>query len=245
MQIDSSFELATELEEVWPVLLDLERIAPCLPGATVTRGDAEGRFEGVMRVKLGPVTSAFQGTLQIIEADRSARRVVLRAAARDTNGRGAAAATITSLLEPTPAGTRVAIRTDLTLSGTAGQFGRAVVQDVSQKLVGEFADRLATEIRSPSPRAAPAIDAVPGEPEALGTPPVREAAVETEALDLTTAGRELLMRRALPVGAAALVALLCQMVFRRAGRRRPAAIVINGPLVVVGGRRRPNGGRRG
>ena len=139
----------------------------------------------------------------------------------------------------------LAICTGSTLSGPAGQFGRAVVQDVSEKLVGEFADRLATEIRSPSPRAAPAIDAVPGEPEASGTSPVREATVETEALDLTSAGREVLMRRALPVGAAALAALLCQMVFPAAGRRRPAAIVINGPLVVVGGRRRPNRRRRG
>ena len=155
MRVDGAFEVPVDVEEAWATLLDVERVAPCLPGARLESSDAEGRYTGSMRVKLGPVTSTFKGTVHIADADASARRVVLQAAARDTRGQGAATATITSTLTPAGDGTRVAVETDLKLAGTAAQFGRGVVHDVTRRLLDEFGERLAAEIQRPAARAMP------------------------------------------------------------------------------------------
>lgn len=237
MLIDSGFDLPIEVDKVWPALLDVERVAPCLPGAAITGQAADGRFQGVMKVKLGPVRSAFEGTLQITEADEAARRIVLTASARDTSGHGAAAATITSVLEPTVSGTHVSFSTELTLAGTAGQFGRAVVEDVSRKLVREFATRLAAEIEHPADRATPVRQAQPRpKVTAAGSAASNPEASDADVLDLTAAGRDVLLRRAAPLclGAVALSIVLLGL-----GRRRRSSapgLVVNGPLLVVGRR---------
>lgn len=248
MRIDSSFQVPVPPDDVWRALLDIERIAPCLPGASVDEPRGDGEYAGSMRVKLGPVTSTFRGTLRVTEADGAACRAVIEASARDTRGQGAAAATITSTLEPDGDGTRVAVRTDLRLAGTAAQFGRGVVTDVSQKLMEEFAGRLADEIRHPAPaRRTPSIGATEG--PALGPGPA-EAPVparpggdrDDDVLDLTAAGRDAVLRRAAPA-AAGLAAVLLVVGLARGGRRAPL-VVIDGPLVVIGGRRRRRRRRR-
>jgi carbon monoxide dehydrogenase subunit G len=243
VRIDSSFQVPVGMDEVWDALLDIERIAPCLPGASIDENRGDGEYAGSMRVKLGPITSTFRGTLRVAEADERARRSVVEASARDTRGQGAAAATITSTLEPDGDGTRVAVQTDMKLAGTAAQFGRGVVDDISQKLIAEFADRLADEIRHPSARRTPSIG--PSEEPAAGAGPTddRPSRRDDDVLDLTVAGRNALLRRLVPA-AAGLAGLLVLLGALRGGRRpqRAPLFVIDGPLVVIG--RRPRRRRR-
>jgi carbon monoxide dehydrogenase subunit G len=237
--IDKVFDVPVGVEDVWAALLDVERIAPCLPGASIDEHRGDGEYGGSMRIKLGPVTSTFKGTLQVTEADATARRAVIRASARDTRGQGAAAATITSTLAPASNGTRVSVQTDMQLAGTAAQFGRGVVNDVSDKLLTEFASRLAAEIQNPARRATPSLAADEGDPApaaAAAAPGPRPAAAAGDVLDLTAAGRDALLKRAVPAlaGLALLVALVTALTGRRgAASRRAPRIVINGPLLVV------------
>jgi carbon monoxide dehydrogenase subunit G len=235
VRIDSTFQVPVGPEAVWDALLDIERIAPCLPGASIDENRGDGEYGGSMRVKLGPVTSTFRGTLRVATADEHARRAVIEASARDTRGQGAATATITSTLEPDGDGTRVAVQTDMKLAGTAAQFGRGVVTDVSQKLMAEFADRLADEIRNPSARAAAAAPGAQPTP-APGAPSSAARAPEDDVLDLTAAGRDAVLRRAVPAvaGLAALLVLVGLVRGRRP--RRAPLVVIDGPLLIIGSR---------
>jgi carbon monoxide dehydrogenase subunit G len=145
MRLENAFTVPAPVETAWAVLLDVERVAPCLPGAALDGGDGT-EFSGSMTIKLGPVTSRYRGTVLIEHADERARRAVLRARARDARGDGTASATITTQLEPAGDGTRVQVVTELQISGPAAQFGRGVMQDVSGKLMRQFADCLAEEM---------------------------------------------------------------------------------------------------
>jgi uncharacterized protein len=164
MKLENEFTVPAPIEQAWAVLLDVERVAPCLPGAAIegTDGDAH---TGTMTVKIGPITARYKGTVKIEEADEAARRAVMRAQARDQRGQGTAAATITSTMEEVEGGTRVRVETDMRVTGPAAQFGRGVMQDVSAKLMGRFADCLAEEIAGGAP-AAPAAEEAGG----AGTP---------------------------------------------------------------------------
>lgn len=165
-------------EDAWAVLLDVERIAPCLPGASVEAA-GNGEFRGTMAVKLGPIISRFEGTLRIDEADAAAGRAVLQARAREGRGQGTAAATITSTMAQVAEGTRVVVETDLRITGVAAQFGRGVMQDTSAKLMARFAECLAAEMersggagtrsRAAAPSATTAGEA--GIPLAAALPP--------------------------------------------------------------------------
>src|SRR5215213_8535912 len=136
MKLAHDFTVHAPPAQAWDVLLDVERVAPCLPGAALEGGDGT-EFAGTMTIKLGPVTTRYAGTVRIEEADADARRAVMRAQARDARGDGTAAATITTRLEAVPDGTRVRVETDLAISGPAAQFGRGVMQDVSGRLMRE------------------------------------------------------------------------------------------------------------
>jgi carbon monoxide dehydrogenase subunit G len=145
MRLENAFTVPAPVDRAWAILLDVERVAPCLPGAALDGGDGR-EFSGSMTIKLGPVTSRYQGTVSIEDADEPARRAVMRARARDARGDGTASATISTQLEPAGAGTRVQVVTELQISGPAAQFGRGVMQDVSGKLMRQFADCLAEEM---------------------------------------------------------------------------------------------------
>lgn len=145
MKLHNEFTVPVAVEQAWEVLLDLERVAPCLPGAQL-HGAEGSEFKGQMTVKIGPVTSRFQGTVRIDQADAEARRAVMRAQARDARGAGTAAATISTEMRAVADGTRVAVETDIQISGPAAQFGRGVMQDISSKLIRRFADCLAEEM---------------------------------------------------------------------------------------------------
>src|SRR3954467_10359831 len=154
MKLENEITVPAPIDEAWAVLLDVERVAPCLPGAAVEPGGDEGEYSGTMTVKIGPITARYAGTVKIQEADEAARRAVMRAQAKDARGQGTAAATITSSMEEAADGTRVKVVTDMRITGPAPQFGRGVMQDVSAKLMAQFADCLAEEMSSKP--AAPA-----------------------------------------------------------------------------------------
>jgi carbon monoxide dehydrogenase subunit G len=166
MKLQNEFTVAAPLERAWDVMLDVERVAPCLPGAAIDARDGD-QYSGSMAIKIGPITARYQGTVRILEADDAAHRAVMRAQAAEQRGQGTAAATITSLLEPAGEGTRVRVETDMQVSGPAAQFGRGVMQDVSTKLMKRFADCLAAEIAD---GAASAVVSAPEEADAATAP---------------------------------------------------------------------------
>jgi uncharacterized protein len=147
MKLENEFTVPASIDEAWQVLLDVERVAPCLPGAVVEPAADDGEFNGTMTVKIGPITARYKGSVKIQEADEAARRAVMRAQAKDARGQGTASATITSTMEATAEGTKVKVVTDMRVTGPAAQFGRGVMQDVSAKMMRQFADCLAQEMQ--------------------------------------------------------------------------------------------------
>jgi uncharacterized protein len=155
VKLENELTVPASVEEAWQVLLDVERVAPCLPGASIQSSDGDS-FKGTMKVKIGPIAATYDGTIEIAEADEAARRAVLRARARDARGRGGAEATITSTMAEVSGGTRVNVETDLSVTGPAAQFGRGVMQEVSAKMMDRFADCLAGQMGLGEPAAAAA-----------------------------------------------------------------------------------------
>ena len=222
MKLENEFTVPAPVEQAWEVLLDVERVAPCLPGAAI-EGSEGDEHKGTMTIKIGPITTRYAGTVKIEEADEAAHRAVMRAQARDSRGQGTAAATITSSMEPVEGGTRVRVETDMRVTGPAAQFGRGVMQDVSAKLMARFADCLASEMAG-APAAAPPDDTArvvgPRSPAAPPPPgpagdsaeaaarPVPTSRPSEEVLDLGEASREAVLKRAVPVAGIALLLLL-------------------------------------
>lgn len=154
MRIDNSFTVGLPAEDAWKVLLDVERIAPCMPGAELQE-ITDDEYRGVVKVKLGAITAQYKGAVRFAEVDEAGRRLVLRAEGRETRGQGNASATVTASLRPAGEGrTEVSIETDLTISGKIAQFGRGVMADVSAKLLDQFATCLESTILSGSAPAA-------------------------------------------------------------------------------------------
>jgi uncharacterized protein len=175
MKLEHTFTVPVPVERAWEVLLDLPRIAPCMPGATLTGHDGD-EFTGTVKVKLGPIGLTYSGKGRFVERDEAARRVVVEASGRDTRSAGTAGATITAHLVGQGEETLVDVVTDLTVTGKPAQFGRGMISDVSGKLLGQFADCLAARLgETDTPVGAPA--AVP-EP---APSPSGEAGVEPAA----------------------------------------------------------------
>ena len=143
MELKDSFEVSHPIDAVWAVLTDVERVAPCLPGAQLTGSDGDVH-EGMVKVKVGPIASQYKGKASFTERDDGAYRLRMSAGGRDTRGAGNASAEITVTLEAvTDTSTRVSVHTDLTVTGKVAQFGRGVLAGVSRKLMGQFAGNLA------------------------------------------------------------------------------------------------------
>lgn len=141
-QLINEFTVNRPIEEAWPLITDLERIAPCLPGAELQEVEGE-TYRGVVKVKLGAISSQFKGEAHFVERDDENFRAVIKGAGRDTGGRGNASAEITAQAESlSPTSTRVAVTTDLHITGKVAQFGRGIMGDVSSKLMAQFADNL-------------------------------------------------------------------------------------------------------
>lgn len=149
MKLENTFEVPAPPEQVWSFLLDVEKIAPCMPGAELTEVVDENNWKGKVTVKLGPVSLAFSGTATLTERDDANYRGVLTAKGSEMRGKGTASAVVTSTLEPTAdGGTRAVMATDVTLTGAAAQYGRGMIGDVSQRLTDEFARCLAERLTS-------------------------------------------------------------------------------------------------
>ncbi|NEA45805.1 SRPBCC family protein, partial [Streptomyces sp. SID10815] len=154
MELRHEFTVPVPLGDAWRALLDIERVAPCLPGATVE--DYDGRtVTGAVKVRLGPITVAYKGTAVFEEQDGAAHRLVLAANGRETRGQGTARATVTAVLEERDGVTAVSVRTDLTVTGRPAQFGRGVLAEVGDRLVGQFADCLSRRLAGATPPAGP------------------------------------------------------------------------------------------
>ena len=168
MKLEQSFEVQAPLERVWDALIDVERVAPCLPGAEVTEVGEDGVYRGTFTVKLGPTTASYRGELSIESLDEASRTATMRASGTDKRGQGGARATIESRLSGNEEATRVDVETDFTITGRLARFGRGgMIQDVSNRLLREFADCLRASLEpAPAPAAGEPAAPAPASPPA-------------------------------------------------------------------------------
>ncbi|MGE2688322.1 SRPBCC family protein [Mycolicibacterium pulveris] len=159
MELNNEFRVAVPAAKTWEFLTDVERVAPCLPGATLLSVDGDA-FTGRVKVKVGPITVSYQGEAAFAEKDAAAQRMVLKANGKETRGNGNVAAVVTAQLKDEGDATSVLITTDLTISGKAAQFGRGVLADVAGHLIAQFANSLESELLG---GAAPAATAAAAE----------------------------------------------------------------------------------
>ncbi len=155
MRLDHGFTVPVPVAEAWRVLLDLPRVAPCLPGAALGEYDGD-TFTGTVKVKVGPIGLEYHGTGRFVERDGAAHRAVIEASGRDVRSPGTARATVTATLTPDGDATRVEVATELTVTGRPAQFGRSILSDVGGRLVTQFADCLAETLRTPVDAGPPA-----------------------------------------------------------------------------------------
>jgi uncharacterized protein len=188
MKINNELTVSVPVEEAWNTMLDLERVAPCLPGAAIQEDKGDGEYEGTMKVKIGPITANYKGTVRVDEADEENRRAVIKATGRDARGQGTASATIVSTLQEEGDDTKVSVETDMKLTGRAAQFGRGIAQDVATKMLEQFADCLEREISGGPEEGAAAASEAPTETSGNGTSSQDTSAAPTDGVG-GTAGR--------------------------------------------------------
>lgn len=185
MELVNDFTVNASIDETWATLTDLERIAPCMPGAQLTEIEGD-TYRGLVKVKVGPITAQFKGQAHFLERDEAAHRASLKAEGRDTGGKGNASAVITAQLdELAPDTTKVVVTTDLTITGKVAQFGRGALADVSDKLLKQFVTNLETTVLNPEPAdvpaAQPAVEPAPTPAvEPAPTPTTAPAAMSAE-----------------------------------------------------------------
>jgi len=242
-QLINEFTVNRPIEEAWPLITDLERIAPCLPGAELQEIEGE-TYRGVVKVKLGAIATQFKGEAHFVEKDDENYRAAIKGAGRDTGGRGNASADIAAHAESlSPTSTRVVVSTELHITGKVAQFGRGIMGDVSNKLMAQFADNLnqmidddgiataaaaATSAQAPDagdaqaaeserPESAPApADTAPTPATAPDEPQIRRIeGPATEPIDLMEVGGSSIAKRAIPAIIVALVLIL--LLRRRSG----------------------------
>ncbi|MET0703676.1 MAG: SRPBCC family protein [Mycobacterium sp.] len=217
MELLNEFRVPVPIDKAWEVLTNVERIAPCIPGAQLLSVDGD-EFTGAVKVKVGPITVSYQGEASFKEKDAGAHRAVIRANGKETRGQGNAAAVVTLELKDEGDATSCVLTTDLTISGKAAQFGRGVLADVSSKLIGQFAKRLEADLQAGTATATTA-------PSAAVT---STAAPQTEAADadlnLLSVIAAPLAKRALPVVGGLVVGVLLGKLL--SGPRRPYVVVL-------------------
>ncbi len=240
MQIDDTFRVDVPVDEAWRILLDIERIAPCLPGAQLQEIEGD-EYRGVVKVKVGPITAQYKGTAKLESVDDASHTAIIVGSGRDTRGQGNASATIKLTLLPDGTGTRVDVDTDLSITGKVAQFGRGVMADVSTKLLAQFVDNLERDVLGPdvvdltapetADEAAPeetaeTSDEIVAEAVAAGAEPAAEpsgngAAVrridsaEAEPVDLLEIGGTPILRRLAPLVGIVLAGLVVRALLRR------------------------------
>ncbi|MEU0533795.1 SRPBCC family protein [Amycolatopsis tolypomycina] len=154
MRLDHEFTVPAPIGEVWQAVVDPERVAPCMPGATLTKVEGD-RFSGTVKVKLGPISLLYKGNGEFLEKDEAARKVTIKASGKDSRGAGTAAATVTLTLTETDGATHGKVATDLAITGKPAQFGRGLISEVGGKILDTFAGCLSGKL-APAEGAAPA-----------------------------------------------------------------------------------------
>jgi carbon monoxide dehydrogenase subunit G len=202
MQLEHHLSVPAPIDVVWAAVIDPERVAPCMPGATLTGVDGDS-FTGTMKVKVGPIVLLYKGTGTFTEHDEQARRAVLKADAKDSRGNGTVSATVAITLTDEGDQTAGTVVTDLSITGKPAQFGRGMISDVGGKILEQFAACLSDKLAAPA--AAPVGEA---EPDTVGES-------ETEPLDLVQYARGSALKRVGPVVAAAMLVLIIGALLRR------------------------------
>jgi carbon monoxide dehydrogenase subunit G len=223
MEFENNFAVTAPIDEVWDTLLDVERVAPCVPGAQVLERSGEDAYKVGIKVKVGPVSMQYKGDVEIVERDPEDHRAVMSAKAKETRGQGTANARVEMRLAQEGKRTEGTIATDVQLSGKAAAMGQGVIQDVSTRLVDTFADNLAKMLAAPAAEAeaepAPAGDgngAAPAEAPAAAPPTPPE---ESELEVLPIVGSVLRERLRDPRVVAFLAVVLGFILLRRRGNR--------------------------
>jgi carbon monoxide dehydrogenase subunit G len=238
IELRNEFSIPAPVEEAWDVLLDVARIAPCMPGAKLESLNGD-EFEGSVKVKLGAMMLTYRGTAKIVEQDETTHRAVIEAAAKEARGAGTAKATVTAILHPDAGGTRVEVATSLNVTGRPAQFGRGVMADIAERLIGQFSDRLRQEMTAPAQPAAPSPagpvagspgDIPTGEPAASPGAAAPSSSPGDDAIDLlAVAGGPMAKRAAVTAALVGAVLLLLRLVVRRPGR---APVLARGATVL-------------
>jgi uncharacterized protein len=222
VELQHSFSVPVDVDQAWAVLVDIEQVAPCMPGAALDTVDGDA-FTGSVKVRLGPIGLTYKGKARFVEKDEIAHRAVIDAQGKDARGNGTASATVTATLHPQDDGTRVEVNTDLAITGKPAQFGRGVMADVGNKLIGQFADCLAGKLAKVSePAAGPAEQPAapdsapqPAAGQAVSGPASPEAPAEEVApIDLMASAGPAVLKRLAPV-ALLLAGLVLVIILRR------------------------------
>lgn len=235
MKLEHSFTVPADIDTVWQAVLDPERVAPCMPGATLTEvnGDA---FKGSVKVKLGPISLLYKGSGEFLSKDADARTVVIKASGKDARGNGTAAATVTVTLRAEGDSTVGSVDTDLSITGKPAQFGRGLIAEVGGKILDQFATCLAAKLAPAEPEAEPvdppklsvveqavSTGKEAGEEAAEHAPPPQKPklaaapAPENEPIDLLAYAGPSVLKRAVPL-MVALAALIAFLAVRRRHR---------------------------
>lgn len=190
MKINNEFTVSVPVDTAWNTMLDLEKVAPCLPGAAIQESTGDREYKGTMKVKIGPITASYKGTVKVEEADDANHRAVINATGRDARGQGTASATIVTTMQGEGDQTKVQVETDMHLTGRAAQFGRGIAQDVASKMLGQFADCLEEELAGGSMADASAAptDTPSGTGAATSSAPSGAQAQETPVTPVGGAG---------------------------------------------------------
>jgi len=239
MKLENEFTVAAPLEKTWETLLDIPRVAGCLPGATLDSDGADGVFRGRMRMKLGPMTLGYEGTVQMAEIEEDEHSATIEVRAKEVKGQGSASARIRNQLRGGDGVTHVMVETDLSVTGRPAQFGRGIMEDVATRMLTDFAQRLEEEVSrqptdgaaaaDPSPlngasgaTAQPSTPETPPEPSTSAPRPPTPDREEPAALDLGNVIAGPLAKRG-AVAAGVLALLLAILVL---GRRRPRGLTV-------------------
>ncbi|EHR50026.1 hypothetical protein SacmaDRAFT_1757 [Saccharomonospora marina XMU15] len=229
MRLDHEFTVPAPIDEVWKAVLDPERVAPCMPGATLSSVEGDN-FKGTVKVKLGPVSLLYKGSGEFVEKDEQARKLLIKASGKDARGAGTAAATVTVTLTAEGGSTKGNVATDLNVTGRPAQFGRGMISEVGGKILDTFAANLADTLgatgkeEAPAePEAKPAAGAAapaeePQKPKLESVKPTGESQ-QAEAIDLFDYAGASVAKRLAPV-VAGLAALFAVIAIIRAIRRR-------------------------
>lgn len=232
MEIRDTFRVSTPIDDTWKVLLDVERIAPCLPGAQLQEAEGD-EYRGVVKVKVGPITSQYKGAARLAEVDEVGRRIVIDAKGRDTRGAGDAKASIVVTMREDGGGTAVDLSTDLHITGRVAQFGRGMLEEVSARLLGQFVENLERDVLGESGSGGVTgseAEAAAGRAEessgsrrdagsvATAAPSAgvrRIDSPEAEPVDLLAAAGRPALRRILPVGVVLVVLVVLWRLLRK------------------------------